>query len=190
MKKILMMLAAVVAFSATACSQAKEKENKTMSNSKKHVLVAYFSATGTTAEAAHLLAEAADADLYEIAPEVAYTADDLDWHNRQSRSSVEMQDAKSRPAVKGRLANAAQYDTVYIGFPIWWYTAPTIVNTFIDQTDLSGKTLITFATSGGSTVTKATRDLRATYPAYTWKEGGLLNGRTAEEARALVEHTR
>lgn len=155
-------------------------------NATKKTLVAYFSATGTTAEAARQLAKAAHADLYEIRPERPYTDADLNWNDVKSRSSVEMNDLKSRPAVKGRLENAAQYDTIYIGFPIWWYTAPTIINTFIEQTDLKGKTLLTFATSGGSTVDKATRDLKAAYPALRWKQGGLLNARSLAEAERLV----
>lgn len=177
-----------MAFGLAACSQSKTKEEPKMNNpAAKKTLVAYFSATGTTAEAAQQLAKAADADLYEIRPQQPYTEADLDWNDKQSRSSVEMKDRKSRPAIKGRLENAAQYDTVYIGFPIWWYTSPTIINTFIEQTDLAGKTIITFATSGGSSVSKATRDLKSAYPNLTWKEGGLLNERSLSEAQALVK---
>ncbi len=147
---------------------------------------AYFSATGTTKEAATQLAKAANADLYEIVPEKPYTSADLDWNDDNSRSSVEMKNPKSRPAIKGKVENLWQYDTVYVGFPIWWYTAPTIINTFVESNDLKGKTVITFATSGGSTVTKATKDLKAAYPGINWKEGSLLNGRTLQEAKALV----
>lgn len=188
MKKIILVIAAVMAFGLAACSQSKTKKEPKMNNpAAKKTLVAYFSATGTTAEAARQLAKAADADLYEIRPQQPYTDADLDWNDKQSRSSVEMKDRKSRPAIKGRLENAAQYDTVYIGFPIWWYTAPTIINTFIEQTDLAGKTIITFATSGGSSVSKATRDLKSAYPNLTWKEGGLLNERSLSEAQAFVK---
>lgn len=147
---------------------------------------AYFSATGTTKEAATQLAKAANADLYEIVPEKPYTSADLDWNDDNSRSSVEMKNPKSRPAIKGKVENLGQYDTVYVGFPIWWYTAPTIINTFVESNDLKGKTVITFTTSGGSTVTKATKDLKAAYPGINWKEGPLLNGRTLQEAKALV----
>ncbi len=147
---------------------------------------AYFSATGTTKEAATQLAKAANADLYEIVPEKPYTSADLAWNDDNSRSSVEMKNPKSRPAIKGKVENLGQYDTVYVGFPIWWYTAPTIINTFVESNDLKGKTVITFATSGGSTVTKATKDLKAAYPGINWKEGSLLNGRTLQEAKALV----
>ena len=118
----------------------------------KKTLIVYFSATGTTKVAAQKLAKEHNADLYEIVPEQAYTDADLDWRDKTSRSTIEMKDKSSRPAIKGRCENIAQYDTVWIGFPVWWYTAPTIVNTFIEAHDLSGKTLNVFATSGGSGV--------------------------------------
>ena len=113
-------------------------------------LVAYFSASGTTAVLAKTLAEAVGADLFEITPAVPYTKADLNWTDRNSRSSVEMADSASRPAIAGTCANIADYDTVFIGFPIWWYVAPTIVNTFLESCDLTGKTVVPFATSGGS----------------------------------------
>lgn len=184
-KTILALVLALV-FGLVACAQNKKGESKMNENVKKHVLVAYFSATGTTKEAATQLAKAANADLYEIVPEKPYTSADLDWNNDNSRSSVEMKNLKSRPAIKGKVDNMAQYDTVYVGFPIWWYTAPTIINTFVESNDLKGKTVITFATSGGSTVAKATKDLKAAYPDINWKEGSLLNGRTLQEAKTLV----
>lgn len=184
-KTILALVLALV-FGLVACAQNKKGESKMNENVKKHVLVAYFSATGTTKEAATQLAKAANADLYEIVPEKPYTSADLDWNDDNSRSSVEMKNLKSRPAIKGKVDNMAQYDTVYVGFPIWWYTAPTIINTFVESNDLKGKTVITFATSGGSTVAKATKDLKAAYPDINWKEGSLLNGRTLQEAKTLV----
>lgn len=113
-------------------------------------LVAYFSASGVTAAIAKNLAAAIDADLFEIEPEVKYTKADLDWTNKKSRSSVEMNDKMSRPAVAKKLGNMSEYDEVFVGFPIWWYIAPTIVNTFLEGYDLAGKTIIPFATSGGS----------------------------------------
>lgn len=177
MKNIIAAVAALLAISLTACSQPKQKGNENMEN-KKTTLVAYFSATGTTKHAAEVLAKQNDADLYEITPEKPYTSEDLDWTNKQSRSTVESSDKSSRPAIKnGKVANLAQYNTVYVGFPIWWYTAPTIVYTFIDanRADLKGKTIITFATSGGSTVKKATTDLQAAYPDLNIKEGKSLN---------------
>ena len=138
-------------------------------------LVAYFSATGTTKAAAQQLAKEKNADLFEIAPEVAYTAADLDWRDKQSRSTIEMKDRSSRPAIKGTCANIADYDTVWIGFPVWWYTAPTIINTFIEAHDLTGKVLNVFATSGGSGVEGSAKDLRKAYPQYQWGESRLMN---------------
>ena len=138
-------------------------------------LVAYFSATGTTKNVATELAAVANADLHEIKPAQAYTKADLDWHNKQSRSSVEMADKSSRPAITDKLANISDYQTVYVGFPIWWYTAPTIVNTFFESYDFNGKTVYLFATSGGSTIDKAVSDLQAAYPEINIKSGRLLN---------------
>ena len=155
-----------------ACAQNKQqKENKEM----KKTLVVYFSATGTTKAAAQKLAKEHNADLYEIVPEQPYTAADLDWRDKTSRSTLEMKDKTSRPAIKGRCENIADYDTVWIGFPVWWYTAPTIVNTFIEAHDLSGKTLNVFATSGGSPVEPCAKDLKSAYPQYTWGESRLMN---------------
>lgn len=114
------------------------------------ILVAYFSATGTTADAAKRLADAVKGDLFEIRPAVPYTAADLDWTDKHSRSTLEMKDPASRPEVSSHVGNMDQYDTVFVGFPIWWYVAPTIINTFLDEYDFSGKTVIPFATSGGS----------------------------------------
>ena len=113
-------------------------------------LVAYFSASGVTASLAKNLAAAIGADLFEIEPVIRYAKADLDWTNKQSRSSVEMNDKSSRPAVAKKLGNMSEYDEVFVGFPIWWYIAPTIVNTFLEGYDLAGKTIIPFATSGGS----------------------------------------
>jgi len=138
-------------------------------------LVAYFSATGTTKNVATELATVANADLHEIKPAQIYTKADLDWHNKQSRSSVEMADKSSRPAITDKLANMSDYQTVYVGFPIWWDTAPTIVNTFFESYDFKGKTVYLFATSGGSSINKAVSDLKATYPEINIKSGRLLN---------------
>ena len=138
-------------------------------------LVAYFSATGVTESVARNLAEAAGATLYEIKPEVKYTAADLDWRDRQSRSSIEMNDKSSRPAIVKDLEDADSYDVIYIGFPVWWYTAPTIINTFIETYGFEGKTVVFFATSGGSNVSGADRQFQAQYPAINWKAGRLLN---------------
>ena len=155
----------------TFAQNNNKKENKEM----KKTLVVYFSATGTTKAAAQRLAQEKNADLYEIVPEQLYTAADLDWRDKQSRSTIEMKDKSSRPAIKGRCENIADYDTVWIGFPVWWYTAPTIINTFIEAHDLSGKTLCVFATSGGSGVSGSAKDLKKAYPQYTWGESRLMN---------------
>ena len=171
MKRAIIILAVILGFSLTAYSQGNDKkENKEMKT-----LVVYFSATGTTKAAAQRLAQEFNADLYEITPEVPYSAADLDWRDKTSRSTIEMQDKTSRPAIKGRCENIADYNTVWIGFPVWWYTAPTIVNTFIEAHDLSGKILNVFATSGGSGVTGSANDLKKAYPQYTWGESRLMN---------------
>ncbi len=141
----------------------------------KKTLVAYFSATGTTKRAAEKLAKEKNADLFEIVPTQPYTAADLDWRDKESRSTLEMKDKSSRPAVNSKLENLADYDTVWIGFPVWWYTAPTIINTFIDSYDFSGKVLCVFATSGGSGVEGSAADLKKAYPQYQWGESKLLN---------------
>lgn len=113
-------------------------------------LVAYFSVSGTTAKVAEALSEAIGADLYAIEPEVPYTKADLDWTDKNARSTIEMNDPSSRPAIAGKRDNMDDYDTVFVGFPIWWYTAPTVINTFLESYDLANKTIIPFATSGGS----------------------------------------
>lgn len=151
MRRIQLLITAIVAFVALGAMAACNSQNKEtdMSNDSK-TLVAYFSATGTTMEAATRLAQAANADLHEIIPEQRYTSADLNWHDKNSRSSVEMADKSSRPAIANKVENMAQYDTVFVGFPIWWYVAPTIINTFMEQYDFSGKTVVPFFTSGGS----------------------------------------
>ena len=123
-------------------------------------LVAYFSASGVTAKLAKNLAEAAGADIYEIRPEEPYTNADLNWQNKNSRSSVEMKDKSFRPSIADTDANIADYDTIFVGFPIWWYVAPTIINTFLEAYDFSGKTIILFATSGGSGMGNSAKELR------------------------------
>lgn len=170
MKKIAIMLVALLTMNLSACSQNNKKEDKEMK-----VLVAYFSASGTTKGVAQQLAEVTGGTLHEIKPEQPYTDADLDWRNKKSRSSVEMQDRKSRPAITDKLTNLQDYDVIYVGFPIWWNTCPTIINTFMEAYDFQGKTVIPFATSGGSTIEKACEDLKATYPDINWKEGKLLN---------------
>lgn len=144
-------------------------------------LAAYFSATGTTAAAAKLLAEAAGADLYEIRPQTPYTRADLDWMNQKSRSNVEMNDLSFRPPLADTNAPIENYDTVFLGFPIWWYKAPTIINTFLESYDFSGKTIVLFATSGGSGFGQTAAYLKNSVSKNAViKEGKLLNGRQSK----------
>ena len=143
-------------------------------------LVAYFSASGTTAKVAKDLANAAGAELYEIKPAVPYSRADLNWQDKQSRSSVEMRDKSSRPELADTDANIAEYETVFIGFPIWWYIAPTIINTFLEAYDFSGRKIVLFATSGGSGFGKAVASLQPSAPKATIIEGELLNGSPSE----------
>ena len=146
----------------------------------KKKLVAYFSASGVTANAAKNLAKAVDADLYEIKPVQPYTRADLDWTNKKSRSSIEMNDPKSRPAIAGKVSGMESYDTIFVGFPIWWYVAPTIINTFLESYDLTGKTIIPFATSGGSGMGKTNEKLLPSCPGAALLQGKMLNGRMSE----------
>ena len=155
------------------------------------VLVAYFSCSGVTKKLAQTLAGVVKGDLYEITPAQPYTAADLNWQDKNSRSSVEMRDKSSRPAISGSVKDFAQYDTVFVGFPIWWYVAPTIINTFLESEDFSGKTVIPFATSGGSSIAHSVRQLRKLYPNVTWNDGKLLNRGVAvatEWAKQVVEN--
>jgi len=141
-------------------------------------LVAYFSATGRTAKVAKLLAEALGADIHEIQPKVPYTKTDLNWLNKKSRSSVEMNNKTFRPEIAGSNVNLDAYDVVFLGFPIWWYVAPTIINTFLESSDFSGKKIILFATSGGSKFGKTVEELKVSVSADAEiTEGKLLNGR-------------
>lgn len=152
-----------------------------------NALVAYFSASGTTAKAAKVLAKTADADLYEIKPAIPYTRADLNWMDKGSRSSVEMSDKHSRPALADTDAPIAGHDVIFLGFPIWWYVAPTIVNTFLESYDFTGKTIILFATSGGSGLGKSAVSLRASVPGARIVDGRLLNGRlNADELKTWV----
>ena len=139
-------------------------------------LVAYFSASGVTKAAAERLAKAAKADLFEIKPAVPYTQADLDWTNKKSRSSVEMNNPNSRPEIAEKVSNMGDYDTVLIGFPIWWYVAPTIINTFVESYDFTRKTLVPFATSGGSGMGRTVDELRKLCPNANWKAGKMVNG--------------
>lgn len=189
MKKVLLILTLAA---LTCCGTAQNKqENESASTDSANAteqeqsqketnmktLVTYFSASGVTRNAAKQVADIIGADLFEITPEQLYTDADLDWRDKTSRSAIEMNDKSSRPALKdgGKVPNLDQYDVVYIGFPIWWYTAPTIINTFIEANDFTGKTIVPFATSGGSNIKKACEDLQTAYPNYKFGQGKLLN---------------
>jgi len=153
------------------------------------ILVAYFSASGVTAQTAQNLAKASGADIYEIKPAVPYTTADLNWQNKQSRSSVEMRDKNSRPELADKNADISGYDTIFLGFPIWWYVAPTIINTFLESYDFSGKHIILFATSGGSSFGKTVDSIKNSVSADTViTEGKVLNGKpSVEKLKSWVE---
>ena len=138
-------------------------------------LVAYFSAGGVTAKVAETLSDALGADLFEIVPKVRYTKADLDWRDKTSRSTIEMNDPSSRPEIETLRDNVADYDMIYVGFPIWWYVAPTIINTFLESYDLTGKTIIPFATSGGSGMGKTNEKLETSCPGATLKGGKVFS---------------
>ena len=147
-------------------------------------LVAYFSASGVTESVARTLAQTADADLYKIQPEVPYTSADLDWMDKKSRSSLEMNDPASRPAIVTGDLDVSSYDVIFLGFPVWWYVAPTIINTFLETYDFAGKTVIPFATSGSSGIENSEKKLQQQYPSINWKSGKLLNGHLDSTALA------
>ena len=149
-------------------------------------LVAYFSASGTTRKIAEMIAEVGDFSLYEITPKELYTSDDLNWMNKKSRSSVEMSNKKIRPEITDTDAHIKEYDTIILGFPIWWYVAPTIINTFLEAYDFSGKKIVLFATSGGSGFGNTVKELQPSAPDAVITEGRLLNHGTKQEISAWI----
>lgn len=177
MRKVLFALLAVLFIGLTSCIQ-KEKQK---------VLVVYFSATGNTAEAAKKLEQATGGTLYEIVPEQPYTKEDIDYNNKQARCWVENDHPELRPGIKTENLNVADYDLIFIGYPIWWEKAPLVVNTFIESHDLKGKTLIPFATSATSTIEGSEAALKKSYPDLTWKEGKILNGMNADAVKEWVK---
>ena len=151
-------------------------------------LGAYFSASGVTAKVAERLAKIANADTFEIKPVQPYTEADLDWTNKNSRSTIEMKDPSSRPAIADKVENMSQYNTIFVGFPIWWYVAPTIIDTFLESYDLKGKTIIPFATSGGSRMGKTADVLRKVCgDGVTVNDGKVLNGATDADIKKWLE---
>ena len=154
----------------------------------KKTLVAFFSASGTTKKIAEMIAEAANADLHEIAPKVLYTKDDLNWMNKKSRSSIEMSDKSIRPEIADSNLDMESYDEIILGFPIWWYVAPTIINTFLESYDLNGKTIIPFATSGGSDMGKTNEKLAPSCPGAKLLHGKVFNSYSSKaDLSAWVE---
>lgn len=183
MYKFLSVWLSVVGMATAACAQQQQNMNGMQSDHK--ILVAYFSATGTTARVAETLADVTGGELYAITPAEPYTDADLDWHDSQSRSSVEMNDPASRPAIRVK-AGSADYDIIFLGYPIWWDLAPRVVNTFLESLDLSGQTVIPFATSGSSSIANSAAELKKSYPALKWREGRLLNRATEKTIREWV----
>ena len=152
---------------------------------KSKVLVAYFSASGVTARAAREIAAATGGELFEIAPALPYSRADLDWTDKNSRSSVEMNDEGCRPAMKSAPPDPSGFDRIFIGFPIWWYVEPRIIDTFLESLDLEGKEVVAFATSGGSGIAGAERRMKALCPAAKWQKGKLVNRGAGEWAASL-----
>lgn len=182
MNKFLLTLTVIFALCLTACAQKKTN----METSK--VLVTYFSATGTTAKVARDIADVSGGELFEIMPQNPYTDADLNWNNKQSRSSIEMSDATSRPSLKNKKENIADYDIIFIGYPIWWNLAPRIINTFIEEHDLHRKVIIPFATSGGSDIGNSVSMLKKAYPTLNFGNGKLLNGSNRNTIREWINN--
>lgn len=188
MKKLTFLFTAMAAFVFAACASSPKRGEDADGGSK--TLVAYFSAQGHTKALAEKIAAATGGDLFEIVPENPYTEADLDGWNDSARGTRESKDRSTRPAVKSKVANIAQYDTIYLGFPIWWYTAPTIINTFLEQYDTEGKVIIPFATSGGSEIGETEKDLRVSAPKAVFRPGKVLNGASEEQVKSWVESTK
>ena len=153
----------------------------------KKILVSYFSASGVTEKVAKTLADVVNGDIFEIKPEIPYTTADLDWKDKNSRSTIEMNDATSRPAIANKIENINEYDTIFVGFPIWWYVAPSIINTFLESYDFTGKTIIPFATSGGSDLGETVNKLKSVVPNVEIQEGKLLNNFSKEDISKWIE---
>ena len=176
----------VAALALLSGAGASAQNSKVMNNNKTKALVVCFSATGTTAAVAKSLAGIDVGDFRTIEPVEPYTAADLDWHDSRSRSSLEMKDPKSRPAIRKMDIDVSRYDVVFIGYPIWWGLAPRAVNTFIESHDLQGKMVIPFATSGGSGISSSVSALKREYPDLQWKDGRLLNTVDAGSVRSWL----
>lgn len=183
-----MFLAMLVALLAmAACSGSKEQAAAQDGSDSVKMIVCYFSATGTTEMQAQRLAALTGADLMEIKPEVLYTEADLDWRDSLSRSSKEMADPASRPAIAAADVDLAGYDVVLVGYPNWWNTCPRLINTFIEANNLDGKTVAPFMTSGGSDIVNSERELSEAYPAINWKPGLLMNAVSDDQITGWVK---
>ena len=193
MRQIVLVLAAVmlVFVTMTACAKRASKvSTESSATDGKRILVAYFSATGTTEAVARQIAKATGGKLYKITPVEAYTAADLDWTVPTSRSCRENDDPKSRPAIVKDLADLDSYDVIYLGYPNWWNMAPRIINTFVETYGLKGKTVIPFMTSGGSKIANSVRLLRSAYPDVKWSDGRLLNHVSQQEIDSWVKEAK
>ncbi|RNC65128.1 flavodoxin [Proteiniphilum sp. X52] len=182
MKRIFLAVTGIILLAGSAYAQENDKRNTILSNA----LIVFFSATGTTAEAAQKLAHVTGGERYEIVPQTPYTSADLNWRDEESRSSREMGDPASRPAIQGKKENIDDYAIIFIGYPIWWDVAPRIVNTFIESHNLKGKTVIPFATSGSSAIDHSVAELKKTYPEIKWRTGKLLTHATEQAIREWV----
>lgn len=172
----------IITVSLTSCSQNKQTE--AMNQNKNKAIVCYFSATGTTASVAKRIAELTGADIIEIVPETPYTAEDLDWTDSLSRSSVEMRNRNTiRPAIKDSDTDFSEYSLVYLGYPNWWNTHPAIINTFLEANDLKNIIIVPFMTSGGSDITNSEKELKEQYPDLTFGKGMLMNGKSDREIK-------
>ena len=200
MKKVLSIaLVLVLAVSFAACTANKEEEkdstnppiteNNSEANTEKEtkstethkILVAYFSATNTTERVAQDIADSLNCDIFEIVPQNPYTDDDLNYHNSNSRTSIEMNDETARPAIASSVENIEQYDTIFIGYPIWWNDAPRIINTFFESYNFADKTIIPFCTSGGSGINASVSNLKKAFSNSKWEDGKAFNGSSSKE---------
>lgn len=196
-KRILgLLLMVVFVFSLSACTTSENNGNDAAAqteteqsgqNDSAKTAVVFFSATGTTAEAANLIAEQTDADLFEIVPQEAYTSEDLNYTDDNCRANQEMDNAAARPAIENDLSKVAEYEVIYLGYPIWHGTAPRIIQTFLENYDLSNATIYTFCTSGGSGIEQSIQDLKSSYPDINIADGKRLNDATAADIREWIE---
>lgn len=187
MLKSIPLLAAAVLVALTSCAKNNNDRTKEMNQNNTNAIVCYFSATGTTEKAARKIAAAAGADIHEIVPEKKYTSADLNWRDSSSRSYVEMHNRSFRPALADSTTDLSGYSVIFIGYPNWWNSAPTVINTFIEHNDLSGKTIIPFMTSGGSNITNSENELHEAYPNLIWSKGMLMNNASDAEISAWID---